>query len=195
MRNLLATVLLSTGVPMLTAGDEMGRTQRGNNNAYCRDDELSWVDWQLADWQRDLVATTSHLTRLRREHPVLAQSRFFSGRARHADGTSDLAWFAADGTAMDDARWHDQSIRTVLALFDGLPTLTGGPAGDGGILLVLHGGTAGVDLTLPADPFASAYRLLWDSADERPVTGGWKPVGSAYHAVACSMLVLEVRRT
>ena len=193
IRNLLGTVLLSTGVPMIAAGDEMGRTQRGNNNAYCRDDEVSWVDWDLADWQRDLLATTTHLVRLRREHPVLRQAGFFSGRPRHADGTTDLAWFAADGTLMDESRWSDPSTRTLLALVDGAVIRDGRPEPDAGVLLVVHGGAGPSHVVLPAAPWAGAYRLLWDSADERPRVGEWG--SSTTRAVsACSMQVLQVRR-
>ena len=125
---------------------------------------------------------------------VLHQSRFFSGRPRHADGTDDMTWFGADGAPMGEAGWHDPATRTLLALFDGLPPTTGGPPDDGGVLIVLHGGTTTIDLTLPGAPWASSYQLLWDSADERPVTGGWQPVGPTYRAVAHSMLVLQVRR-
>ncbi len=194
IRNLLATVLLSTGVPMLAAGDELGRTQRGNNNAYCRDDEVSWVDWQLAGWQRDLLATTTHLLRLRREHPALRRSRFFSGRAG-PDAAADLVWFGADGEPMDEHRWSDPSTRTLLALLDG--TLVAGPLVDGtddeGVLLVLHAAAAAVHLTLPGPAWASAYRLLWDSADERPAEGTWMPSGQVRPAQPGSVLVLAVR--
>ncbi|WP_460460652.1 glycogen debranching protein GlgX [Angustibacter peucedani] len=162
VRNLLGTLLLSTGVPMLAAGDELGRTQRGNNNAYSRDDRTSWLDWDLAGWQLDLLATTTHLLRLRREHPALRQRQFFGSRAPHADGTRDLAWFAADGTPMDDHRWHDPHTRVLQAF------LHGEPAGGRSLLLVLNGAAHDVEVALPAGAWASSYDLLWDSADERP---------------------------
>lgn len=189
MRNLLATVLLSTGVPMLAAGDEMGRTQRGNNNAYCRDDDVSWVDWRLTGWEQDLLDTTAHLVRLRREHPALHHGGFFSGRPAADGGIADLAWFAGDGQPMDEGRWQDSSNRTLLALLAG----DRDRPGDGDVLLVLHGGAAPTVITLPGSPWASEYRVLWDSADERPVVGEWLPT-STTHVSPRSLLVLAVRR-
>ncbi len=161
-RNLLGTLLLSTGVPMLAAGDELGRTQGGNNNAYSRDDRISWLDWDLDDAQRDLLATTTHLLRLRREHPALRQREFFGARAAHTDGTRDLAWFAADGSPMDDVRWHDPQARVLQAF------LHGQPAGGRSMLLVLCGAPSDAEVTLPGTPWATSYELLFDSADERP---------------------------
>jgi isoamylase len=162
IRNLLGTVLLSTGVPMLVAGDEMGRTQRGNNNAYCRDDEVSWVDWQLGSWQQDLLTTTRELLRLRRELPVLRQRAFFGGRVPQVDGTRDLAWFAADGTPMHEGHWHDPHLRTLQALFHG------GSIGTPSVLLLLAGSAQDTVVTLPPAPEGSSWTLLWNSADETP---------------------------
>ncbi|MFC6008782.1 glycogen debranching protein GlgX [Angustibacter luteus] len=162
VRNLLGTLLLSTGVPMLAAGDELGRTQRGNNNAYSRDDLVSWLNWDLADWQQDLLATTTHLLRLRREHPALRQRQFFGGRPRHEDGTLDLGWFAADGSVMDDSHWHDPRTRVLQAFLQGRAT------GDRSLLLVLNGAPADLEVTLPGEPWATSYDLLWDSTWERP---------------------------
>src|SRR6478752_5108258 len=105
LRNLLGTLLLSTGVPMINAGDEIGRTQRGNNNAYCQDNDLSWFDWDLQPWQRDLLETTQFLVHLRASQPVLRQRSFFTGRPAHADGTADLEWYSADGLRMHYAVW------------------------------------------------------------------------------------------
>ncbi len=99
LRNLLTTLLLSTGVPMLVAGDEMGRTQGGNNNAYCQDNETGWVDWSLLDqpqW-RELTALTARVLTLRRTHPVLRRRAFFSGRAQAPDGLR--IWRGSPGTA------------------------------------------------------------------------------------------------
>ena len=112
MRNLLGTLLLSTGVPMLNAGDEMGRTQGGNNNAYCQDNAISWIDWDLAPWQRDLLATTQHLVRVRQELPALRQRVWALGRQVHDDGSRDMEWYAADGTAMGQ-RWDHPGTRVV----------------------------------------------------------------------------------
>ncbi|MCY7373262.1 MAG: glycogen debranching protein GlgX, partial [Spirochaetaceae bacterium] len=107
MRNLLATLLVSAGVPMLTAGDETGRTQRGNNNAYCLDDKTSWLSWDHAGWQRDLYSWTRALIAVRREHDVLRTDEFFEGRPAHADGAKDLTWYGPDGTEMSPERWFD----------------------------------------------------------------------------------------
>ncbi|RPE32556.1 glycogen debranching protein GlgX [Kitasatospora cineracea] len=107
LRNLLTTLLLSSGVPMLTAGDEMGRTQGGNNNAYCQDNATSWLDWSLLDdpgW-RSLAELTAKLVHLRRAHPVLRQRAFFSGRPAGPDGQRDLAWLTPAGREMTDADW------------------------------------------------------------------------------------------
>lgn len=181
MRNLLAAALLSTGVPMIAAGDEMGRTQRGNNNAYCRDDDVSWVDWDLGGWQRDLLATTTHLLRLRREHPALRHGRFFSGRPNGGGAAPDLVWFDAHGRAMDDERWHDPANRTLLALLDG------------SVLLVLHGGGAAARVTTPGAPWAGGYRLLWDSSQETPLQGDWTAAGHSSLVPPRSTQVLEAR--
>ncbi len=161
LRNLLGTLLLATGVPMLHGGDEFGRSQNGNNNAYCQDNETSWFDWDLADWQRDLLATTRLLLTLRRAHPVLRQRHFFTGRTVQLDRSTDLAWFDAGGQPMG-SQWADSSERTLQALFDG--TAVGGDS----ILLVLHGGAHDGRVCLPGAPGPTAYQLLWDSAWDRP---------------------------
>ena len=178
MRNLLATTLLATGVPMLGGGDEFGRTQWGNNNAYCQDNDLSWYDWDLAPWQRDLLETARFLSRLRRDTPALRQRTFFTGREVHEDGSTDLAWFDAEGEPMSTG-WDDPATRTLQML------LNGAWVGHESVLLVLHGGAEDAKVRLPAVPGLTAYQLLWDSAQERPgsatapVKPGPVPVGAA----------------
>jgi isoamylase len=167
-RNLLGTLLLATGVPMITQGDEFGRTQHGNNNAYCLDDETSWVDWDLHPDQVDLLTTTAHLLRLRREHPVLRQDRFFAGRPVHLDGTKDLAWFGPDGTEMDHERWHDPSARTLQMYLHAVVPDGEGRHIDESLLVVIQGAGHPMAVQLPGLPWASRYRLLWDSAFEVP---------------------------
>ena len=103
-RNLLATLLLSQGVPMIAHGDELGRTQQGNNNVYCQDNELSWVDWHLDQPRQELLDFTRQLVHLRRDHPVLRRRRFFRGDAPDG-GIGDLAWFLPDGNRMQDSDW------------------------------------------------------------------------------------------
>jgi glycogen operon protein len=170
-RNLLGTLLMGTGVPMIVAGDELGRSQHGNNNAYCLDDETGWVDWDLAPWQQDLLATARHLIRLRREHPVLRQDRFFAGRPVHTGGTKDLAWFGPDGEEMTHERWHDPRARVLQMYLHAVVLAPGGTRRhhtDESLLIVLQGQPAAVDVRLPGVPWAGQYRLLWDSAEERP---------------------------
>ena len=166
MRNLLGTTLLATGVPMLNAGDELGRTQGGNNNPYCQDNPTSWFDWDLAPWQQDLLETTRFLARLRAEHPVLRQRAFFTGREAHEDGGADLAWFGSDGEEMQAGHWENPATRTLQMLLDG------GSLGEQSVLVVLHGEAAPGKVTLPDGPRHAAYQLLWDSTDERPGAPG-----------------------
>ncbi len=159
-RNLLATLLLAAGTPMLTAGDEIGRTQRGNNNAYCQDDETSWLDWDLEPWQQDLLATTRHLLRLRREHPALRTDRFFHGRPRRPDlPAPDLDWRLPDGSPFDHHRWHDPAVRTLQMVRT---------ADDGtSVLLAVNGALDDVEVTLVPPP-VGVWELVWDSVAEHP---------------------------
>jgi glycogen operon protein len=168
MRNLLGTLLLATGIPMITAGDELGRTQHGNNNAYCQDTPLSWVDWDLAPWQEDLRDTVAHLLRMRREHPVLRQSRFFAGRPVHRDGTKDLAWFAPDGQEMDHGRWYDTSLRTLQMYLHAVVRDGRGRHTDPSLLVVVQGAPGTVGVRLPGRPWGGDYELLWDSSFDGP---------------------------
>ncbi|MEO6145032.1 MAG: glycogen debranching protein GlgX, partial [Dermatophilaceae bacterium] len=162
IRNLLATELLSSGVPMINAGDELGRTQLGNNNAYCQDNDVSWVNWDLEPWQGDLLATTRFLTRLRAANPVLGQRSFFTEHPAHEDGLADLLWFAADGQPMGNGTWDDSHTRTLTLFLDGTHV------GAESLLVIFHGGAQSAEVVLPALREGAAYRLLWDSAWERP---------------------------
>ena len=162
LRNLVATLLVSTGVPMINGGDEFGRSQHGNNNAYCQDNETSWYDWELAPWQEDLLATTRFLTALRAAHPVLRQRVHFSGGPVHLDGSKDLEWFGADGHPMTLDRWADDRARTLAML------LNGAAHGHASLLVVFHGDAHEAAVTLPTPPGLAAYELLWDSAWDRP---------------------------
>ncbi|HEV2761985.1 MAG TPA: glycogen debranching protein GlgX, partial [Pyrinomonadaceae bacterium] len=112
-RNFLATLLLSQGVPMLQAGDEIGRTQRGNNNAYCQDNEISWLDWNLDEPRRNLLDFTRFLIQLFHRHPVLRRRKFFQGRPVRGSEVEDVTWFRPDGGEMSEADWHDPDRRSI----------------------------------------------------------------------------------
>ena len=177
MRNVLGTLLLSAGVPMLTAGDEFGRTQGGNNNAYCQDSPLSWLDWDLSPRQRDLLTTTRHLVALRR--------RFAALRAAGAgEGATGVQWFGIDGAPMTHDAWQDPSARTLQALFE-----VGG-ADDESVLLVLHGSPADAEVTLPPAG-GGGWQVLWDSAEPAPPAAAEPmPCGASRPVSPLSMLVL-----
>jgi isoamylase len=112
-RNFLATLLLSQGVPMLVAGDELGRTQRGNNNAWCQDNEISWVDWNLDESQRDLLEFTRRLIQIFHTHPVLRRRKFFHGRQIRGAEIKDISWFRPDGQEMTDEDWRNEQARSL----------------------------------------------------------------------------------
>ncbi|UZN04490.1 glycogen debranching protein GlgX [Cellulomonas sp. S1-8] len=172
VRNLFATLVLAAGTPMITGGDEMGRSQGGNNNAYCQDNAISWVRWDLAPWRAAQLATARHLLALRRDHPALRTETFYSGRPRTADGPADLGWYGADGAPFDHGRWHDASIRTFQMV------RCAPPPDDDEVLLVVNGALDAVDVRL-VDDDARPWTLAWDSVWEHPsevstvaITGG-----------------------
>jgi glycogen operon protein len=175
MRALLATLLLSTGTPMLVMGDELGRTQDGNNNPYNQDNEMSWVDWDLEPWQADLVRWTTALLNVRRNHPALRQTEFFDGRPLADGRPADLAWLRPDGTPMTDGDWHDSGTGTlVMALSGELFTRDeeGHPLRDSAFLVVLNRSDDATVLTMPATPYGTTYRRLLDTDERRPSTSG-----------------------
>ena len=137
----------------------------GNNNAYCQDNAMSWIDWDLAPWQRDLLATTQHLVRVRQELPALRQRVWALGRQVHDDGSRDMEWYAADGTAMGQ-RWDHPGTRVVQMY------VAGAWMGADSALVVVNGGAHEHAVTLPAAPGVTAYRLLWDSDYDRPQPAG-----------------------
>jgi len=169
IRNMLATLLFSAGVPMLVAGDEFGRSQGGNNNPYAQDGPVSWVDWDLADWQRDLLVTTRHLIALRIRHAAVRPSRFFTGE-QGPDGLRDVSWFAEDGAEMTMAHWGDEHRRMLQVLFARPPGRADEAAGS--LLLVVSGSGEPPRVVLPDVPPLSSYELLWDSASALPPEPG-----------------------
>ncbi|GAB3112462.1 glycogen debranching protein GlgX [Janibacter alkaliphilus] len=161
-RGMLGTLLLSTGTPMIASGDEIGRTTDGNNNPYAQANALSWLDWDLDQPRRDLLATTAHLTRLRRELPVLRRRAGWSAGGDSDGAGSDLSWFDEHGAPMTTSAWEQADRRTLQLVLDGRPL------GHRSALLVLHGGPHDATLTLPPVPGASGWVLEWDSAWESP---------------------------
>ncbi|HEU4676232.1 MAG TPA: glycogen debranching protein GlgX [Motilibacteraceae bacterium] len=174
-KNILATLLLSTGVPMLTSGDELGRTQRGNNNAYCQDNEISWLHWDLSPEDSELLEFARFVLEVRREHQVFRRPHFFEGRPVRAGGRKDLAWFRPDGREMDDESWWDPHLRTLGMFLAGDGIRARGPRGeaitDESFLLLLNGAAHAVDVVLPGTPWASGWSVVLDTAhDERAGT-------------------------
>ncbi|MFD4420203.1 glycogen debranching protein GlgX [Agromyces sp. NPDC058484] len=166
IRNLLGTLLLSAGVPMLTAGDEFGRSQRGNNNAYCHDSELTWLAWDARSRPRsapDLLATAKHLLRLRAENAALRPTRY----DRHGEdvpNSSQMDWFNADGETMDQDDWNSPAERTLQYLAASTPD----SEAVNRILMVVHAHESDAEVVLAEHAGVTGYTLLWDSADEAP---------------------------
>ncbi len=174
VRGVLGTLLLSSGVPMLTAGDEMGRTQGGNNNPYCQDNATTWLDWDLEPWQADLLSTTRRLVAARRALPVLRRRTWSVGRPVDEQGTLDLQWYADDGRPMGD-RWSDPGRRVVL-----MRSASEEP-GVRGALVVVNGGLEEACVELPDGAATGGYELLWDSGWDRPPAPEEEPVTAAPH--------------
>ncbi|MFQ6266042.1 glycogen debranching protein GlgX [Kutzneria viridogrisea] len=183
-RNLLATLLLSTGTPMLTAGDESWRTQGGNNNAYCQDNAVSWVDWTLTEAARDLRAFTQRVVGIRAASPALRQPQFFDGRITQS-GDPDLVWLRPDGTELAETDWFDDARRTLGVWIDGSNCLSRTKAGelvsDHSWLLVLHAGADPVGFTLPSAEYGPVFEPVLDTGTPDGAPGDTSPLPSGAH--------------
>jgi glycogen operon protein len=191
-RNLLATLLLSQGTPMLVAGDEFGRTQHGNNNAYCHDDEISWLDWEGIDAEgRSLLEFTRELVQLRRRHDPFHRNRFFAGDQEHRD----IVWLRSDGQEMTQEDWEDGGTRTLAFLLSGEAghyhvTEHGDPIRGDTFFVVLNAHDATVAHRLPGeDRERDLWWVLLSTADEAPADGASWPAGQDYGAPARSVTV------
>jgi len=173
-RNLLTTLLLSQGVPMIAHGDELGRTQHGNNNAYCQDNELAWINWELDQEQQDLLDFTRGLVRLRHHHPVLRRRRFFHGEA-DTEGIADLTWFLPDGDRMQDSHWRWEEARAIGVLLNGEaitePDDQGERVTDDSFLILLNGHHEAIDFHLPPKEFGETWTVVIDTSAFRDNEG------------------------
>lgn len=192
-RSLMATLLLSAGIPMITMGDEVGRTQEGSNNAYTLsalgDQSQDWgggwaLPWTLEKWQSELLETTSALIHLRQLHPLLARSEFFTGRINPATHRKDIAWFGPDGEEVTEAAWHDPRVHTL-----GYHIESSGSDADS-LLVIMHAGSVDSHFTLPARPWAKELRLVLDTRTGQPVAGEVRaPAGTTITIASHSLQV------
>ncbi len=174
-RNFLATLLLSQGVPMILSGDERGRTQQGNNNAYCQDNPISWLNWELSDRDQQLLDYTKRLIRLRSAHPVLHRRKFFQGREIHGTGVRDICWYQPDGSSMTEEQWLNGSVRALGMLLNGLAieelNERGEEIKDDVLLLLINGHDEQQCFKLPGEADQPCWNVLIDTntpdVDER----------------------------
>jgi len=198
-RNFLATLLLSQGVPMLTAGDEIGRTQRGNNNAYCQDNEISWVDWDLTPESERLLEFVQRLIRLRCEHPVFRRRHFFQGRPIHGSGIKDIVWLKPEGGEMTDAEWRREFARSlgVILSGEGLAEIDahGRPVTDGNFLMLFNAHHEDIAFALPNHAPGVRWLLVFDTTrGEGLARGGAYDGGSLYPLKARSLALLQQQK-
>jgi isoamylase len=166
-RNFLATLFLSQGVPMLVHGDEMGRTQRGNNNAYCQDNETSWLDWKLREPNASLIAFVQRLTELRRNHPVLRRRSFFQGRSIMGPEIKDIVWLNPDGREMSDAEWGQSFVRCLGMCLAGRALEEqderGQPITDDDLLVLINAHHEPIPFMMPSLDGSSGWQAIIDT--------------------------------
>jgi glycogen operon protein len=195
-RNFLTTLFLSQGIPMILAGDEFGRTQQGNNNGYCQDNETSWVDWRLAHDNWALLEFTERLSKLRHAHPTFRRRRWFQGRRLRGADVSDIAWFTPRGELMGDDDWDNGHAKSVGVFLNGesipSPDLRGERVVDDNFFLIFHAHFASLDFTLPGPSYGERWEIVLDTAapmlgeDDRMVKNG-----DSINAEGRSILVLR----
>ncbi|MFH5823071.1 glycogen debranching protein GlgX [Georgenia sp. AZ-5] len=194
-RNFLTTLLISQGVPMIAHGDELGRTQEGNNNVYCQDNELSWVDWDLDEDQASLLEFTRKLVALRRDHPVLRRRRFFAGSPQHGGESElgDIEWLTPGGEHMSDEDWDLSYARSLMVFLNGQAIPEPGARGerivDDDLLLLLNADARAIDFTLPGADFGARWEHVLDTSSRR-AAGRRFAAGARVRVEGRSVLVL-----
>jgi len=196
MRNFLATLFLSQGVPMLLGGDEIARTQRGNNNAYCQDNEISWIDWQLDGRAEAMLAFTRRLIELRSKHPVFHRADFLTGEERMGSGAPDVWWFRADGRKMTQRNWRDGNALTLGVFLNGseIPTHSaqGAPVIDDTFLILFNAWDGAIVFTLPAVSFGRRWTHELSTAEpEREAGSDVHPARGVVPVEGRSLVVLR----
>ena len=193
-RNLIATVMLSQGVPMLVAGDEIGRTQQGNNNAYCQDNEISWVDWAVDDEGKALLQFFQRVLQIRRDHPVFRRHRYFQGRPIRGGDLKDLAWLSPEGREMNDHEWAQDFARCLGVYFAGESLeetdRRGRPLRDGNFLLLLNAHHEMISFVLPDFRTGITWQALMDTAYEQGLAVDGRFPGSARYELQGRSLAL-----
>ena len=192
-RNFLTTLLFSQGIPMLLGGDEIGRTQRGNNNAYCQDNEISWFDWDDVD--RDLLAFTQSLIRMKVEHPVFRRRRWFKGRPLRGAGVTDIAWFRPDGAEMTEQDWQQDHARCFAVFLNGEGLLDvdgdGNPVRDDSFLLIFNAHHEAVRFTTPSRTFGTSWRPVLDTSCDTPDATSELEADEAVEVAGRTLVVLR----
>ena len=172
MRNLLATLLLSQGVPMINGGDEIARSQRGNNNAYCQDNELTWHEWDLSPARTRLLEFVAHLIHLRLSHPNLHRSKFFQNRVIRNSVVRDIAWYNPNGEEMPEEAWTSGWNRAMVLMLNGRTLqqsdADGNPLVDDSFLIMVNASQEGVEFALPAVPNGAPWRQVIDTENINP---------------------------
>lgn len=196
MRNIIATMMVSQGTPMISHGDEIGRTQHGNNNGYCQDSPLTWVDWSLAGPNADLLEFTRKATALRTEHPVFRRRRFFEGTPiRSGEQARDIAWLSPTGQEMTPADWNSGFGKCVTVFLNGAaipaPDSRGQRVVDDSFLLCFNAHDETVDVVTPDGEYAQQWSAVLDTADSTGATDLVVPAGEKIALVGRSMLVLR----
>jgi glycogen operon protein len=195
-RNMLATLFLSQGVPMLLGGDEFGRTQEGNNNVYAQDNELAWYDWDLEPDQRELLSFTRRLIGLRRRHPVLRRQSFFRGQVR--SGMQDVDWMRPDGSPMTEDDWNAGFALALMFFLNGhaipTPDERGRKVRDDSFLIVMNAGSDPISFTLPAEEYGKSWKVALDTdnpAATRGDRGRELVTGETFDVIERSLLLLR----
>ena len=190
-RNLLATLLLSQGVPMLLGGDEIGRTQGGNNNAYCQDNDTSWFHWDQAD--EPLLEFTSRLVALRHQHPVFRRRRWFEGRRIH--GVPEIGWFTVEGEEMSEEHWGEGFAKTVTIYLNGDGIVWQGPRGetvnDDSFLLLFNAHHEALSFRLPSEHLGGSWTKALDTSEDAPADEGPVEAGAEVPVEGRSVVVLR----
>ena len=194
IKNMLATLLLSRGTPMLLAGDEFGRTQGGNNNAYCQDNEISWLNWDLGEKGRNLVRFVSNIAKLRRRLPILHRSRFLTAEWNEELGIKDVTWLKPSGDEMDQGAWDDASTRCLGILLDGRAQVSGirRRAADDTVLVITNSYHKGVTFKLPIVTGGLGWLCSIDTNQEVDPDQTRFAFGSDYIVTGRSMLLFEL---